>query len=263
MNRPICLFDSGLGGLSVLNECLNYFPDEDYLYFADEKFCPYGNRKDDFIIERVKKITKFFSAFNPKAIFIACNTASRFYKMAKTPSNGPIIEILTPTVNYLKTYTKVNNVLVLATKSTKEGGLYQSKLNNVGIFCQVIDCGFIVPYAENLKIEEDNLKKRLLKVFNGINFEKFDAVLYGCTHFSFADSAIKSCLPIPIKVTSSEYCAVNYIKENYEIINFEKEKNKNFRKIKVFTNSEAFSLRRKLNYYGFNGSRFEVFKINI
>lgn len=263
MNRPICLFDSGLGGLSVLKECLKRFPNEDYLYFADEKFCPYGNRKDDFIIERVEKITKFFSTFNPKATIIACNTASRFYEIAKTASCTPIIEIVTPTVKYLKTYTKVKKLLVLATKSTKDGGLYQSKLNKVGIFCQVMDCGFIVPYAENLNIDEKDLKKRLLAVFNGVNFGKFDAILYACTHFSFADRVIKSCLPISFKVTSSEYCAVNFIKENYKIVDFEVEKKEILRKIKVFTNSSAFSLRKKLNYYGFDENLFEIFKIDI
>lgn len=115
-NRPIGMFDSGVGGITVLKEVMKKLPNEKIIYLGDTKRFPYGNKSKDTIIELTKKGIDLLLKKNVKAIIIACGTAtsqaldvvSKIYKI-------PIIGIIEPTVSYIKDKKNIKKIGVIAT----------------------------------------------------------------------------------------------------------------------------------------------------
>ena len=114
-NRPIGIFDSGLGGLTVLQEYINHMPNEDYIYFGDNARVPYGSKSKDTIIEYSRQIVKFLISKNVKLIVIACGTASaNAFETLKNEFDVPIQTVIEPTAKAIND----KKVGVIATKST-------------------------------------------------------------------------------------------------------------------------------------------------
>lgn len=195
---PVCLFDSGIGGLNVLSGLKKILPSENYLYVADQKFCPYGNKGDEYVRSRVKKIVGFLSSFNPKIILIACNTASRFLPKDFI-SSDVVMGVIKATSEYVAVETPSKKVLLLATKSTIDGGLYQRFFDSLKISCDVVDCGNLVDDIENMKIHENSFAEKVKGDLINVISENFDSVIFGCTHFDFARQSVLSVLQQPVK----------------------------------------------------------------
>lgn len=244
----IVVFDSGVGGLTVLNELVKVTPYEDFIYLADEKLCPYGNRTDEFIAERLAKICDYINQFNPNAVVIACNTASRFKNVFQEKLKVPVFDVISPTVTCVKTFLKGEKVLLLATKSTVNGGVYQKALKGNNIFCIAVSCEFFVPYIENLLIESKEFSIRLKELFSCVDFGGFDAVIYGCTHFGLIDDKIKKILN---KNCQTFYCGLPtalLVKESL-FGRSTRDFYKKFCKVNYFTTASAESFFKKFNYY--------------
>lgn len=244
----IVVFDSGVGGLTVLNELVTAAPYEDFIYLADEKFCPYGNRDDEFITDRLSKICDYIKRLNPRAVVIACNTASRFKNVFKKKLSVPVFDVITPTVNYVGAFYKGEKVLLLATKSTVNGGVYQKALKRKNIYCKAVACEFFVPYIENLLTHSEEFSIRLTETFSSVDFDAFAAVIYGCTHFGLIDDKIKNFLNKNCQTFSCGLPAALLVKESLFFRSTEDFSGK-FCKVKYFTTASAETFFKKLNYY--------------
>lgn len=244
----IVVFDSGVGGLTVLNELVSILPYEDFIYLADEKRCPYGNRNDEFITERLSEICDYISQFKPRAVVIACNTASRFKSVFTEKLNVPVFDVILPTVNYVETSLKGGKVLLLATKSTVDGGVYQKALKKKNIYCKALVCNFFVPYIENLLTETKEFSIRLKKLFSSADLNVFDGVIYGCTHYGLIDEKIKNFLNNSCRTFSCGHPTALFVKKSlYGRSNVKRcEK---FCNVKYFTTESVENFSRKLNYY--------------
>ena len=120
-NNPIGIFDSGVGGLTVWKTLLNTFTNESFIYFADNKNCPYGTKTETEITQLSETIVDFLISKNCKLIIIACNTAtSAAIKTLRTKYSIPIIGI-EPAIKPASNLTKTGNVGVLATQGTING----------------------------------------------------------------------------------------------------------------------------------------------
>ena len=119
--KSIGVFDSGIGGVTVLKEIIKILPNENYIYFSDSKNNPYGDKKKEEIINRCDELLKFMLENNCKAIVIACNTASSIAAniLRKKYNNIPIIAI-EPAYKMVYDYSYDNKTLVMATKGTIE-----------------------------------------------------------------------------------------------------------------------------------------------
>ncbi len=248
--KPIIgVFDSGIGGITVLKSLIAALPDCDYVYVADEKYCPYGIRGDDFIIQRVEKISAFLNNFNPTLVIVACNTASRFVETAQSELRCRVIDAIFPTVSYLKNVLKSKKVLLLATESTVSGGLYQKLLGSCGIECFPIACNEFVGFVENGLVYEKSFRDVVSKKLRSVEYKSCDTLLYGCTHFGFADKVFKSlfsgiknfveCGP-PI---ADEATKILKVKINSEKTAFFKPS------VKIHTNGDKKELFEKLKFY--------------
>ena len=191
--ESIGIFDSGIGGVTVLKEIIKILPNENYKYYSDSKNNPYGDKTDEEIIKICDKIVSNLIEQKCKAIVIACNTASA--KAAKTLREKyteiPIIAI-EPAYKMVHDFSYNNETLVMATngtlKSKKFHKLYNRYDNHKTYLMSCKGLADIIEENNSEKIKEylkDNLSKHAGKVHN---------VVLGCTHYPLIQNEIKEVL---------------------------------------------------------------------
>ena len=169
----IGLFDSGLGGLNVLNEFLKKYPNNEYIYYGDTLNLPYGNKSKDELLNISKTIISFFEEKKVDIIIIACGTmSSNCFNEIKEMTKIPVIDIITPTIKYLEKK-EFNKVLIFGTIKTIESKIFSKNLKNV----IEISTPEFVPMIESNNINETIIKKYLK------DYQNIDALVLGCTHY--------------------------------------------------------------------------------
>lgn len=194
MKKPICLFDSGLGGLTVLKKLTNFFPNEDYVYLADEANVPFGDKTNNQIKERAKSIIKWLSKFNPKIIILACNTSSAIlYQQLSDISTElglPVFGMIESIAREIadSNFTKVS---VWATKLAVENNGYKNAINKLNSKMQVeqIACPKLVRIIEDLSQSREN-KKKVIQEYLDTTSKDIDALILGCTHYPLIEQEI-------------------------------------------------------------------------
>lgn len=191
-NNPIGIFDSGIGGVTVLKEIIKVLPNEDFIYYSDSINNPYGDKNNSEIIKISDNITNFLINKNVKSIVIACNTASAVSKdFLRKKYNKPIIAI-EPAYKmvYDNAYSKWT--LVMATKGTTETRSFKElihKYNNKKTY--ILPCiGLANAIEKNSKVEINKVLEDELKPYIG----KVDNVVLGCTHYPIIKDEIKNYL---------------------------------------------------------------------
>ena len=196
-NKPIGLFDSGIGGLSVLKELINTLPNEKFIYLGDTHNFPYGNKSKETIIELAKRNIEFLISKNVKLIIIACGTVtSQALDAIKNDYNVPIIGIIDPTIDYLVTTHKKNEKIgIIATSGTIKSGMWERKIKE-----RINDVETISEQAPLLAIMAENgwtnnkVAKYTIKEYMKI-FKDVDKLILGCTHYPFFEELIKKEIP--------------------------------------------------------------------
>lgn len=191
--RNIGIFDSGIGGVTVLKEIVKVLPNENYIYYSDSKNNPYGDKTDKEILEICDKIVQFLLNKNCKAIVIACNTASakavKFLR-EKYPK-VPFIAI-EPAYKMVYDYSYDKPTLVMATKGTIESEkfnlLYHKYDNHKTELLECVGLADVIEAGDGKQIEE-YLQKTLGK-YKG----KVENVVLGCTHYPLVQDKIKKIL---------------------------------------------------------------------
>jgi len=193
MSKRIGIFDSGIGGITVLKEIRKALPNEDYIYYSDSINNPYGDKTEKEIIEICNNIVDKLIKLNCKVIVIACNTASAkaAQSLRKKYKNIPIIAI-EPAYKMVHDYAYDDTTLVLATKGTIESEkfnlLYNKYNNHKTYLLACIGLADIIEKGEKEKVKE-YLNKNL-----GIYKGKVKNVVLGCTHYPFIKEEIKEVL---------------------------------------------------------------------
>lgn len=246
----VAVFDSGLGGLTVLDALISAFPSENFVYFADEKFCPYGNRGDDFLINRLTTICTFLAKMKPKAVVIACNTASRFSYVFDEFFGGKVVfDVIKPTVEYVADVVKARKVLLLATLSTVNGAVYQSEFIKRNIITKAISCSEFVDFIENVNAKRLDFIACVKYELSKVELSDYDTVVYGCTHFGLADGIIRTFLPNNVGIVECGLPTSRLIKKS-GVLN-DCSTDKPYRGTSVFlTTACAETFKRKLSFYG-------------
>jgi len=192
-NRPIGIFDSGLGGITVLNELEKKMPNENYIYLGDTLNFPYGNKTKEEIIEFSDKNIKFLISQNVKMVIIACGTAtSQALKTMQSKYNLYIEGIILPTVEYIKKY-NINKIGVMGTNGTIQNGAWEENLKEKIQKIEVINqaCPLLAEYAENGKIKTNEVIEAIhnyMKIFKENNV---NTIILGCTHYPYFEEVIK------------------------------------------------------------------------
>lgn len=205
-NRPIGVFDSGVGGLTVLREIISVVPDESIIYFGDTARFPYGPRDLAEVRHFAFKITEFLSNCEVKLIVVACNTSTAAaLEDLKKEFDIPIIGVIEPGARTAAGNTIKNKVGVLATKGTVASRDYEFAVKkiNSGIDVYQVAAPLLVEYIERGVLDGSDLKKLICEYVEPLNQFEIDVLILGCTHFPIIEGEIKSCCNEGIKVISS------------------------------------------------------------
>lgn len=205
-NRPIGVFDSGVGGLTVLREILNIVPDEKFLYFGDTARVPYGSRGLGEVKKFVFKITSFLCQKKVKLIVIACNTstAAALYDLKKK-FDIPIIGVIEPGARTAAYTTKNKKIGVIATKGTVESGAYEREISKIDSSLEVYSkpAPLLVDYIEKGIFKGEKLNNMICDYIEPLTKKNIDVLILGCTHFPLIEDQILKCCGGCIKVINS------------------------------------------------------------
>lgn len=197
-HSKIGIFDSGLGGISVLKELKKLLPNEDIIYIGDSAFAPYGTKKKEEIIERCNTICDTFMKQDVKAIVIACNTAtSAAATILRNKYNIPIIG-MEPALKVAAHNKENQNIIVMATDLTLKEKKFRDLMSNYNKNNTIIKmpCPELVEIIEQNKFQDKNLiKHQLLSYYKDIDIHAIDSIILGCTHFVFYRSYFESLFP--------------------------------------------------------------------
>lgn len=199
----IGLFDSGVGGLSVLKELVKEFPNHEYYYYADTERAPYGKKTEQEIKEYSFQAVNFLLNYNVDVIIIACNTATKvalshlrrhFHNLTFIGIEPPITEAL----NWLKTSDE--KVLVFATPITVNNLVKDVKYKDVIHQIKLCPITKLVTLAEQGELDKENAIRYLSKKIKDIGIDKddlsdFKCIILGCTHFPFFKESFVAHFP--------------------------------------------------------------------
>jgi glutamate racemase len=193
-NRSIGIFDSGVGGISVLNKLLKLLPNENYVYIGDTVRMPYGIRDIDDIRKHSKQCIEFISRENLKAVVIACNTVSSCaIDNLRDSYDFPIIDVVTPGSRDAVTVTRNNKIAVVATDATVHSGLYNRYIQNLNpeIEVRAVACSDLVLTIETGHAFDDLGKQVIKKYLDEFGDFDYDTLVFGCTHYPLARANFK------------------------------------------------------------------------
>ena len=214
-NLRIGLFDSGVGGLTVLREVYRQLPQESVLYFADSARLPYGTRSPQEILQFVREILDWMCGQGVKMIIMACNTSSALaLEIVRKEYDVTILGVI---LSGAKAAVKTGNRIgVIATTATAASNAYRLAIQEINPETQVwqVACPEFVHLIEQNQIYSVYTKQVAQRYLQPLLQEKIDTLVYGCTHYRHLDSTIRSLVGDHIKIVDpAEHIVVAAEKE--------------------------------------------------
>jgi glutamate racemase len=204
-SKRIGLFDSGVGGLSVLKELQGYAAstgrDIEFVYVGDTARCPYGNRTAEEIRLFVEEIVLWLNQQKVDAVIMACNTSAALaLPYAKLASSVPVIDLIGPTANYISSV--ATRVGVMATAPTVRSKAFSRAITCLNPQAEVteIGCPDLVPIIESGNIDAPGTEQVLLKYVDAMKAARVEAIILGCTHFPFLRKHIQKLAGEDIRI---------------------------------------------------------------
>lgn len=201
--QPIGVFDSGVGGLTVVKSLWEHFPQEQILYFGDTAHLPYGSRSPEQIIHFGLEILEFLLGHTVKAVIAACNTSSSVsLARLREKSPVPVFGMIEPGVQAAIGKTKNKRIGILATQTTVNSGAYERLFRvsdpSVQVFTQ--PCPLFVPLVENGRTGRRETYRIARSYLKPLQEAGIDTLVLGCTHYPFLAPVIKHIMGAEIEL---------------------------------------------------------------
>ena len=246
--EPIGIFDSGVGGTSILKEIHALLPNENCIYLADSKNAPYGNKSKNEIISLSIKNTELLLSRGCKIIVVACNTATtNAIAHLRATYNVSFIGI-EPAIKPAALNTQTKTVGILATKGTLSSELFHETsdlyAHNIDVIEQVGDG--IVPLIESGKLNSKEMKSLLESYINPMIERNIDHLVLGCTHYPYLIPILRKLLPENVNIIDSGLAVARQTKAvltKENILNSSKEEGT----VELFTNGNIDILNSLLD----------------
>jgi len=217
-NNPIGVFDSGIGGLTVLKEIIEILPNEKYIYYADTDNVPYGTKPKEEVKKYINEAVEFLISRNVKAIVIACNTATSIaVKELREKYTIPIIGI-EPAVKPAVENRGNKKVLIMATPTTIKEEKLKYLLENLNAkeYVDLIAMPKLVEFAENKDFESEDAKEYIQEQLKKYNLEDYSELVLGCTHFPFFKEILLKIFPEGTQIIDGSKGVANRLKNVLE-----------------------------------------------
>ena len=195
MKDVIGILDSGVGGISVLRKAAQLLPNENFLYYGDNKNAPYGTRSEEEIRALSLDVANWLLSRDVKAMLVACNTAtSAAIQTLRERLSIPVVG-MEPALKPAYELHADGKILVLATPATLRQAKFHRLYERYGEHAVALPCPELVEFVESGRCEGDEIDAYLARRFADVQGEKLAAAVLGCTHFSFLKKALGRALP--------------------------------------------------------------------
>lgn len=206
-NQPIGIFDSGMGGLSVLSELKQLLPHEDFIYLGDTARLPYGTKSPHIVQQYALRVTEHLLNYEIKYLIIACNTASAFaldFLKQKFPQL-PMIGVLEPGAKAATTLTTNKHIGIIATEATVNSGAYELAIHSLMPDATLMSeaCQLLIPLVEEGWVNGTITDQIIAKYLTPFKQAKIDTLVLGCTHFPCLRSAIQKFMGDQVRLVDA------------------------------------------------------------
>lgn len=205
--QPIAVFDSGLGGLSVVRHLRKLLPNENVVYFGDTARVPYGTKSRPTVISFARETARFLLRFDPKLVVAACNTASALAMDALQDSLPvPVIGVVEPGAEAAVRLSRGKPVAVIGTEATIASGAYPAAIRarTEGLRVVPLACPLFVPIVEEGRTCDDPIVKLVVETYLApLRAQNVRVVVLGCTHYPLLRDAIAACLGPDVQIVDS------------------------------------------------------------
>lgn len=222
--KPIGVFDSGIGGLTVVKRLSSVLPRESIVYFGDTARVPYGSKSNSTVIDYSIQDTSFLLHKNVKAVVVACNTASSIAIPAlREKFTVPVIGVILPGADMAVKETKNGRIGVIGTRATISNQAYSKAIKDINSTIEVFEkaCPLFVPIAEEgwthhqatYEIAEEYLKE--------LREHEIDTLVLGCTHYPILADVIQDVIGKDVKLIDSGIATAEVVRSEINRIGFE------------------------------------------
>jgi glutamate racemase len=221
-SSPIGMFDSGVGGLTVLAEVQRQLPNESVIYFGDTARVPYGSRSAAEIIRFNLEIINFLKNEGCKMIVMACGTSSAIaYPVIRNSTKLPLQGIITPAVQAAINATKNKKIGLIATVGSVQSGAYQQVAKEIDKSIQIFAnaCPLFVPLIEGGFIDTDETRFIAKEYLKPLMAKKIDTLILGCTHYPHLSKVIQSIVGPSVTLINPGIETASFVKDTLERMN--------------------------------------------
>jgi glutamate racemase len=208
-NLPIAVLDSGVGGLTVLHECLVSLPAEDFLYLGDDAYFPYGTKSLDEVRARVELASAFLLDRGAKLLVLACNSATtaglEAARAIAEPAGVSVVSVIEPEAEIAAAITESGRIGVLATPATVEGGAYHGALDRQGRGLEVIEVEApdLAPIIQRGSAIDDEVVTTVRSYCEPLKRADVDTVILGCTHYPLVAPMLQRILGRDVRLVTA------------------------------------------------------------
>jgi glutamate racemase len=250
----IGVFDSGVGGLTVVKEIFKYLPDYQIIYFGDTARLPYGTKGAEFVKKYSAKITDWLLKKGAEIIVVACHTASAWASesLKKQFKTTPIFEVITPAAREVLDSTKNRKVGIIGTPGSIRSSAWKKKILklNPDLETYTQSCSLFVPLVEEGWISGKVIQDVAKKYLSPLKVKKIDTLVLACTHYPLLKKIIREEMGKNVNIVNPAESVAKeirlFLENNNQAFQIEKGKNHQF-----FFSDEPYNLE-KISHLCFN-----------
>lgn len=251
-NRPIGIFDSGIGGLTVAHAIHKLLPNESFIYFGDTAHLPYGEKSPAAIQSYTVKISDFLLKHECKAILIACNSASATaFDLAReyNGSKAKVMNVIDPVVNHVTNLFSESKIGLIGTRATVLSEVYHQKLQKSAPHIQLksLATPLLVPVIEEGFFNNSISHSVIEEYLSNPMFQDISSIILGCTHYPLIKQEVRNYFEGKVNVIDSSAIVAKELKQNLKLWGQEHENNNNsFKKFYVSDLTGYFDASAKI-----------------
>ena len=216
---PIGVFDSGVGGLTVLRELYRQLPQESFLYFGDTARLPYGDRTAAEILQFVREILTWMEGQQVKMAIMACNTSSALaLETVRQEFPFPILGLILPGAR--AAVRQGRRIGAIATPATAASNAYYHAIEEIDLTVEVwqVGCPEFVPLIERDRLNDPYTRKVALKYLQPLMERQIDTLIYGCTHYRLLENTLREILPPAVQLVDPAEYVVRAAEKELELM---------------------------------------------
>ncbi|MCD6080156.1 MAG: glutamate racemase [Candidatus Omnitrophica bacterium 4484_49] len=221
---PIGVFDSGVGGLTIVKEIMDFLPQESVIYLGDTARVPYGTKSQPTVLKFTTQAIEFFNTRGIKMLLIACNTSSSLaLPYLKDGLDFPVYGVIDPGVSEALNVTRIGRIGVIGTRATISSRIYEMRLKQQRGEVEVFSypCPLFVPLIEEGWIDDPVTYKVAKRYLDNFKRHGIDTLILGCTHYPLIKNVIRQVIGKHVALVDSARTLVREIKNKLKILNLE------------------------------------------